>query len=209
MAIRISDVPVFDMCPVMYYFQKIKKYIPLELIKRMNKGTLAHEKFEKEQKEIHDSLPEPEDGKPYIYLFQEQKMHDKELNLTGRADQIILKGSALNKPFDKRMFLVVDKKPRFNQSYLYQLWGYAYLSNKNEEFEKYKPFTLHTAFAYQTIDEIFPYEEHHEKKFIQKVNELRSSHAKMLEGQIPKILYTEKCANCFYRDKCSGLFKEL
>jgi CRISPR/Cas system-associated exonuclease Cas4 (RecB family) len=175
----------------------------------MNIGTKNHMIFEKEQKDAHDLLPEPKPGEPYVYLVQEKLLQDNELNVKGKPDQVMIRGTNLNMECDKRSVLIVDKKPRYSQSYLYQLWGYAYLSKKDKLFEQYKPFNVYTGFAFKSIDEIYPFVESNELAFVNKVHEMRYAYSKMVEGQLPKVIYTDKCEKCHYRDKCSELFKNV
>ncbi len=203
--IRVSDVPTYEMCPVMFYLQRIKGYYPKRLKRLFSIGVKEHKEYESKEQEIHEQRETAKDREPYVEMFQEKKLFDRENMITGRFDTLYLYGTSLNSNNDKRKILIVDKKRTYHDAYLYQLYGYAHLVTIDNMFSQHKPFDIFVQIVHNKgkTDEI-KINSTHINTFLQKVNEIRNEINKMLNGYTPQIIEKERCNYCVMKPKCFG-----
>ena len=172
----------------------------------MRNGSKNHKIFEIKTRAEHRKKPLPRKGEEYEFIIQEKLLYCNNLNIRGKPDLIIIKGTAYQEENDKRDLLIIDKKARYNKAYHYQLWGYAYLTQVDRTFEEYKPFKVSTGFAIkQDYEFIEPFKKDHLNSFIKKLHQVRKSYKEMLRGVIPSLKENGKCSTCPFRDKCFTL----
>ncbi len=203
--INVSDVITYEFCPKQFYFQRVLKIIPPHLKTLFKIGAEEHEHYETCNDKEHKELPEAQEGKPYVMLFQEVPLIDAKNNISGRLDTLYVQGSAFLTDEDRRKVLIIDKKRKMNEIYFLQVFGYAHLLDNSDKFGFLKPCEtfgqiVHNAGASREI----PITDNKIAEFLSKAKIMREHFTRMLEGDVPKAVKCEKCFNCHFKGRCFG-----
>ena len=150
-------------------------------------------------------MPQAEEGKPYVMLFQEVPLIDAKNNISGRIDTLYVQGTSFLTDDDSRRVLIIDKKRKMNEIYFLQVFGYAHLLDTSDKFGFLRPFEtfgqiVHNSGASGEI----PITDAKKSEFLDKAMLMREHFTRMLEGEIPKTKKCEKCLNCHFKSRCFG-----
>ena len=203
--INVSDVITYEFCPKQFYFQRVLGIIPPRLRALFSIGSKEHEHYESCNDEEHSKLPEAEEGKPYVMLFQEVPLFDAKNNISGRIDTLYVRGTSFLSEDDVRKALIIDKKRKMNEIYFLQVFGYAHLLEASGKFDYLTPCQTFGQIVHNSgASEEIAITEAKKTEFLNKAMHMREHFARMLEGEIPKSAKCEKCAACSFANRCFG-----
>jgi|GEM_PF-1742049 len=203
--INVADVITYEFCPKQFYFQRVLGIIPPHLKTLFRIGVREHEHYEACNEKEHSKLPEAEEGKPYVMLFQEVPLFDSKNSISGRIDTLYVQGSAFLSDEDRRKALIIDKKRKMNSIYFLQVFGYAHLLEASGKFDFLKSCETFGQIVHNAgASEEMQITDAHKAEFLGKAEKLREHFTRMLEGDLPKSVKCEKCAACHFKFRCFG-----
>ncbi len=203
--INVSDIITYEFCPKQFYFQRVLGIIPPRMRALFNVGAKEHEHYETCNDKEHKELPEAQEGKPYVMLFQEVPLIDAKNNISGRLDTLYVQGSAFLTDEDQRKVLIIDKKRKMNNIYFLQVFGYAHLLDTSDKFGFLKPCETFGQIVHNAgASEETQITDSHKAEFLSKAERMREHLIHMLEGDVPKTLKCAKCLSCHFKPRCFG-----